>query len=355
MEELNLDELNRLLLQLQEELNQYQVNLSLTDLLNGLLQGNLQFSLTDFLRNVYLMFNQELLLSMALLGKIIVLAVAFSLLQQMGTAFGKHTIQQVCHLVMTGVAALMIMESAKSILLLGEHTVTLLSNFMLVLLPVELVLLVAMGNVTTAAILQPSLLMAVQAITALFRHVLVPLLFFEFTVKIVNRLSNQFQLTSLAKLLRKIILWSIGFVTTCFMAVLSIQGISGVAMDSVALRAAKYTAGAAVPVVGSTISSMMELIISGSLLVKNGLGILGLLVVLLLTVFPLVKIFVLYLLYMLGAAMLQPLQANDFAGMLEDTAGSFILVFAVVTITALMFFMMLLIVLTAANGSAALR
>lgn len=351
-QDLDLSQLNDLLATINGEIQQYLPQLSLQQLLQDFLHGEFSFHLQDLLQGILLFMQQELLVSFSLLGKLMILAVAFSLLKQLGNSFGNGTVQQISNLVMVLVAALLILESSKIILTLGEETITSLSRFMQVLLPLELILLVALGNVTTAGLLQPSLLFAVQAIVGLFRYGLLPLLSMELVLKIVNRFSDHFQLSNLAAFLRKCILTAVGFCSTCFLAVLSIQGISGAALDSVALRAAKYITGAAVPVVGGMVSGLLETIISGSLLIKNGLGILGLIVIFLLTLFPLVKIFIVYLVYHFAAAILQPLGDSKLIGLLEDAAGSFLLVFIVVTITALMFFFMVMILLTTANVAA---
>lgn len=346
---------NEMLQILQQELAGYQVDISLSSLWEALQQGDWQFNWAELGQQVQLLLQREIMLNLDLLGKFMVLAVAFALIKQLSAAFGKQGIQGICQFVMAGIAGLLMLKSAQSVLALGGQTVETLGNLMLVLLPLDLILLIGLGNSVTAAILQPSLLMAVQVITVLFRYLLVPLLFWEFTLKLVSHLGSEISLTKFAKLLRKIVLWTIGLATTCFMAVLSIQGISGTVTDSIALRAVKYAAGAGLPVVGGTVANLLEIMLNGSLMVKNGLGLFGLVLILLLTLFPLGKIFVLYLIYSLAAALLQPLQADELAAMLEDMAESIILVFAVVTIIALMFFMMLLILLTAANTGAALR
>ena len=59
---------------------------------------------------------------------------------------------------------------------------------------------------------------------------------------------------------------------------------------------------------------------------------------------------VLYFLYSFVAALLQPLGDSRMLSLLEQTAGSFMLVFAIVALTGVLFFFMILIVL-AAGGS----
>ena len=57
-----------------------------------------------------------------------------------------------------------------------------------------------------------------------------------------------------------------------FLAVLSIQGISGQALDRLSLRAVKYVTGAAVPVVGGMMSGLLDTLLSGGMMIRNALG-----------------------------------------------------------------------------------
>ena len=208
-----------------------------------------------------------------------------------------------------------------------------------------------LGNVKTAGLLQPSLLVMVQFTAFCFQKILMPLITMELLLKLVNSFSDTYRLTGLAAFLRKVILTAISFSIMLFLAILSIQGISGQALDRLSLQALKYVTGNAIPVVGGMLSGMLGTLLSGGLLIRNAIGFVGLLVVLLLTVLPALKILILYFLYSFAAALLQPLGDSRMITLLEQTAGSFMLAFAVVTLTGVLFFFMILIVLAASGTS----
>ena len=348
LEELDTDTLLQTIeQQLQQELPSFSVRNLFYQLINGgdlpafseLLQQMLQTLLADTAGHFHL------------LGQLILLAIVFALLRQLEGSFGRGNIQNLSGIMVQAAAVLLILESGQQVLEYASAAVYRMTSCMMALLPVQMLLMTLLGNIRTAGLLQPSLLFMVQAAAVFFRTVLLPLVTMEFLLKLINSFSDTYRMTGLAAFLRKVILTSISFFIMLFLAVLSLQGIGGKVMDHLALRTARYIAGSAVPVVGGMLSGLMDTFLSGGLAIKNAVGVVGLLAILLLTVLPAVKILVLYFLYSFAAALLQPLGDTRMISLMEQAAGSFMLAFAVVALTGILFFFMILIVL-AADGAA---
>ena len=348
LEELDTDTLLQTIeQQLQQELPSFSVRNLFYQLINGgdlpafseLLQQMLQTLLADTAGHFHL------------LGQLILLAIVFALLRQLEGSFGRGNIQNLSGIMVQAAAVLLILESGQQVLEYASAAVYRMTSCMMALLPVQMLLMTLLGNIRTAGLLQPSLLFMVQAAGVFFRTVLLPLVTMEFLLKLINSFSDTYRMTGLAAFLRKVILTSISFFIMLFLAVLSLQGIGGKVMDHLALRTARYIAGSAVPVVGGRLSGLMDTFLSGGLAIKNAVGVVGLLAILLLTVLPAVKILVLYFLYSFAAALLQPLGDTRMISLMEQAAGSFMLAFAVVALTGILFFFMILIVL-AAGGAA---
>lgn len=348
LEELDTDTLLQTIeQQLQQELPSFSVRNLFYQLINGgdlpafseLLQQMLQTLLADTAGHFHL------------LGQLILLAIVFALLRQLEGSFGRGNIQNLSGIMVQAAAVLLILESGQQVLEYASAAVYRMTSCMMALLPVQMLLMTLLGNIRTAGLLHPSLLFMVQAAAVFFRTVLLPLVTMEFLLKLINSFSDTYRMTGLAAFLRKVILTSISFFIMLFLAVLSLQGIGGKVMDHLALRTARYIAGSAVPVVGGMLSGLMDTFLSGGLAIKNAVGVVGLLAILLLTVLPAVKILVLYFLYSFAAALLQPLGDTRMISLMEQAAGSFMLAFAVVALTGILFFFMILIVL-AAGGAA---
>lgn len=343
-------ETDTLLRTIDEQLQNDFPSFSIQDFFAQVLQGEVSFSVTEIMQQLADFFWSSTTSQFHLLGQLILLAILFALLRQLGTSFSNGNVQKISGMVVQAVAVLLILQSGQQVLAYGTQAVNRMTAVMHVLLPVQLVLMAGLGNVKTAGLLQPSLAFVVQAAAFFFRTVLLPLITMEFLLKLVNSFSDTYRLTNLAAFLRKVILTSVAFFIMLFLALLSLQGISGQAIDHLALRTAKYITGTAVPVVGGMLSNLMDTFIGGGIVIRNAVGVVGLLAVLLTTILPALNILILYFLYLFAAALLQPLGDSHMITLLQEAAGSFMLVFAVVALTGVLFFFMILIVLAASGA-----
>jgi stage III sporulation protein AE len=222
-------------------------------------------------------------------------------------------------------------------------------------LPVLLTLLVAVGGFTAAAIYQPVVFVSIALIATIIKNIVLPLLLFSAVLVLVSNLSSKFKVSNLAGLIKNVAMGILGAMSTIFLGVLSIQGVAGAVGDSVTLRTAKFATDAFVPVVGGLFSDALEAIVSSSLLIKNAVGIAGVVVVLGIMIMPLVKILCIALIYKMAGAMIQPVDEGQVSGCLNDLGNSLLSVFAVVATVGLLFFFTLAIIVAVGNITVMLR
>jgi len=125
--------------------------------------------------------------------------------------------------------------------------------------------------------------------------------------------------------------------------------------DGVALRAAKFLAGSFIPVVGGMMADAVEVVVGGSLLVKNALGVLGLLVLFLMLAFPMAKILALVVIYRVATALLQPISDARLVDALGTLADTLTVLMASVATAAVMFFVGILVIVGVGNLAAVVR
>ena len=355
LEKLPLDEMEQLLTSIDEDISQYMPEMSLREMLRNILNGTLSFNAQDFMQGLFQIFRHEVALSLNVIGKLIFLAVLSAVVMNLQGAFEKSSIHKIADFVILSIVIILILSSVNEVLTVGRETLTRLTNFMQVLMPIQLILLVALGSVNSVAILQPSLFLMINVISSLFTYVIFPFIYFEVVLKLVNHLSDAFKVDKLASMFKGLILSIVSISSTVFLAILSIQGIGGAVVDGVSIRTAKYMTDAFVPVVGGMLSDIMETMVGGSLLIKNSFGILGLVALILITLVPAIKLFVIYLLYKFAAALVQPLGDSKVVAIISDMANSLLLVFVAVIFVAVMFFFTIVIITTTANFAVMLR
>ena len=94
---------------------------------------------------------------------------------------------------------------------------------------------------------------------------------------------------------------------------------------------------------------LLDAVMGGSLLLKNALGLTGVLLLGAILLFPICKVLALAIIYRLAAALIQPLGDTLLADTLEEMAGCLFLTFAAVAAVAIMFFAAITVIVGAAN------
>jgi stage III sporulation protein AE len=226
---------------------------------------------------------------------------------------------------------------------------------MKLLLPILLVLLTAMGGLTSASLLQPFLMVFLNIMGVITQGIIFPLIYLTAIISIANNISDYFKVSRIATFIKQLTKVGIGLVLTLFIGVITVEGVAGAVVDGVTLRTAKYMTGAFVPVAGGMFADALDAVMGGSLLLKNAIGLTGVLVLGAIVIFPVLKILAIAIIYRLAAAMLQPIGNNLIADTLEDMSGSLFLAFAAVASVAIMFFLTVVIIVGAANFTVMLR
>ncbi|WP_254639013.1 stage III sporulation protein AE [Cohnella sp. GbtcB17] len=313
------------------------------------------WSVKDVLLALARFFLHEVLYSGKLIVTIVLLAIFTMLLETMQSAFERQAVSQVAYAIAYMVLLIIAVNSFRTGAGYAADAIAGMVQFMLAMVPLLLTLLASTGGVTTVAVLHPVIVFMVHSIGTVIHLVVFPLLFFSAVLHLASTVSERFKVTQLANLLRTAAVGLLGAMLTLFLGVLSIQGATGAIADGVALRTAKFVTGNFVPVVGRMFSDAADTVLSASLLVKNAVGLAGVVVLIFLCAFPAVKILTLALIYRLSAAVLQPLGDTPIVQCLQVIGKTLVYVFAALASVGLMFFLAVTIVLTAGNASILMR
>ena len=324
------------------------------DYFSNLWQGEEELTVQDLLQGIAGYLHYQLQANISLLGKLLFLAVLSALLGNLEQAFGQK-IAKLARLVIFFLAVLMVMEQAQSLWQSAKAANDKMIGFMDAVLPVQLVLLAASGGISTSTVMQPILLFLVNTVGNVAERLILPGIYFCLLLAIINSMTDKYRLDKLQSLLKKLLLWGFGALSSIFLVVLSISGTVAAAGDGLGVRGLKYAAGTFIPVVGDLLVNTAEIVAAGSVLIKNVFGILALIIILLLAVLPALKVLVIGVLYKLAAALIQPLGEEMLCELLNETGQCFVLLFAAVAIVGLMFFLSLSILVMAANMTLMLR
>ncbi len=299
--------------------------------------------------------GREVLVSSRLLGQLLILAVLCALLRTLAGSLAGQGVQEVAFAVTLLALLLLGLEGFRAALQVGRNAIDGMVSFMLALLPLLSTMLAAVGAISTAALFHPLLVAVTNGVATVTGTFLFPLVFASTVLGMVGNVSEGFPLGRLAGFLRQVALLCLGFGFTLFSAVLAVRGAIAPVADGVALRTAKFLTGAFVPIVGGQLAGAMDVVVGGSMLIKNAVGALGLTGLVVLSAFPIVKMAAILLIFRLANLALSPIAESRLVDAVNGLAGGVALVMACVLTVALMFFVSVTVLVSAGNLAGVLR
>lgn len=212
--------------------------------------------------------------------------------------------------------------SSGSLLNLAARTVTDVSDYGKLLLPVMTAAMAAQGGFASSAALYTGTAFFSAILSTAISSVLIPLVYVYLALSIGNHALGEDLLKKLQDFAKWLITWFLKTILYVFTGYMGITGAITGGTDAATLKATKLTISGMVPVVGGILSDASESVLVGAGLMKNAAGVYGLLAILSICVGPFLKIGVQYLLLKVTAAICSVFDVKNSAKLVQDFSGT---------------------------------
>lgn len=226
--------------------------------------------------------------------------------------------KRVVSLVGTVLVGIILLRPTDGLIHLGAQTVTDMSDYGSLLIPVMTGALAAQGGVGTSGALYAGTMLFGTVLNKLIASLVIPLMYIYIAVGICNCAVSQPLLQELKKFLKWLVTWTLKIILYIFIGYIGITGVVSGTADAAAVKATKLTISGLVPVVGGIISDASETILISAGLVKNSIGIYGLLVYLSILIGPFLRIGIPYLLLKVTGAVCMVFGVKNPSEMLHE-------------------------------------
>lgn len=216
--------------------------------------------------------------------------------------------------------------SLDSLIGLGAETIGQLSVFSKTLLPTLAAATAASGAVTSATVQQVTTVFFVDLLLQLIHGLLMPLVYLYIGALAASAMLPENRLGAVAEALKKVVTWMLCTALLAFTIYLSVVRVISGAADGATVKVAKAAISGAVPVVGSIIAEASETVLAGAGLLKNTIGVFGMLAILAACAYPFLQLGVQYLLYKLTAFLAATVGAPALCKLIDGLGGAFGLV-----------------------------
>ncbi len=251
--------------------------------INGKPSGNLLLHMIGLTLGKQLRENLEVMVS------IIIIIIIYSILKNISQSLGNNQTEQIGHFIQIIILITVLLKVYTNIIQIVKQTIDNLSSFTYSILPVFISLSIASGNVAASTGIQGIILTSIELITGFINKTLIPILMIATVIGIISNISNEVQMTKLAKLMKNTIIWVLCIMLTIFTCILSMESNLGQGVDEVTSKTTKTVVSTFVPVVGKILGDTVDSVLSCSNILKNAVGTLGIIAVISITISPLIK------------------------------------------------------------------
>lgn len=315
----------------------------------SIISGENAVSYESFFASIFSLFLDMVLKYLPLLSLIIAIGVISNLLNGIKSKFNEKSTSNLVHLVCFLAVVILIIGLFNSISITTKKSLNTMVNQMNIMFPILLTLMTGMGAYTTVGVFQPVVAILTTYTADLFNYYILPLFMVSFVFAIISNLSDNIKLDKFQSFISSLFKWSVGIIFTIFFAIFTIQGISAGSFDSLSIRTTKYTIKSYVPIMGGYLSDGMDLILSSTLLIKNSLGLVGVLLIISIILSPILEIIVFSLLLKLISAILQPMGNSKISNFLSSSSKTITMLSTCLIAVGFMYLISIGLVMTATN------
>ena len=193
-------------------------------------------------------------------------------------------------LVGTAAITALLFQSSKSLVHLAADTIVEISEYGKLLVPVMTTALAVQGGVTSSAALYSGTMIFMTVLSKLISGLLLPLIYMYMGVSVASSILEETTISSLRNSMKGLSTWVLKTTLYIFTGYMAVTGVISGTTDASALKAAKLTISGLVPVVGGILSDASESVLVSAGMVKNAVGIYGMLAALAVWIGPFLKI-----------------------------------------------------------------
>ena len=323
---------------------------SLLENIRKLIKGEYEFDyngVTEYVKQLLLSKVEDYLPTVI---NIILIAIVYSVFNFIKGKYLSSEIDNILNVVCYFAILLVILSVSTNLFTNIKNTIYSLKELCEIMSPIILTLMIASGGGTSAALYKPALVFLSGGITEIVSVVLLPLVGIMIIVSCFSEVSGNIRINKFNQLFSSILKWSIGIIISLYGVFLSVKGISAAAYDGISVKAARYAVSNSVPLIGGFIKDSLDLVVAGSVIIKNAVGISVIICIFIIVLSPLIDVICFSLLLKLSAAITDTLGNTKLTNFISNVSRSVSYLSTCLLTVAFSFFLTVLLLIFSANA-----
>ena len=318
------------------------------EVLNDAIEGQVDNS--TLLKRIINLLGSEVITSLKAIGSILTVIVIHSVLKSISENLENEGVAKLIYYVQYILIVTIIMTNFTQIVKMVQDTCVNLVAFMNMLVPLLITLMLYTGSIATSGVLEPIILFMINFVSNIVQDIIIPFVLIFTSLVIISKISDNVQVDKLAKFLKSGIVWFLGIVLTIFVGVVSLEGTMSSSVDGITAKTTKAIVSSAIPVVGKILGDAVDTVLGCGIVLKNAVGIVGVIVVIGICIMPIIKLATLTISYKLVAVVSQPISDKKIVGLLEQMGDIFKILLAILSAMSFMLIIGTALVLKISNS-----
>lgn len=320
------------------------------ELLNDAITGKIDNAkLGKSLLNI---IGNETISSIRTIASIMIVIIIHSILKSISEGLeNAASISQISYYVQFILIVTLVMSNFADIITMTKESINDLVSFSNTLIPILITLILTTGNIVSANILQPVLLFLITFIGNFIQNIILPIILASTALSVVSKISERVQLDRLSKFFKSTSVWALGVILTLFVSLVSVEGNLSSSVDGITAKTAKAAVSSFIPVVGKILSDAVDTVIGCASILKNAVGIVGVIVIICICISPIIKLLLLMITYYIGSAICEPIADKKIVKLLEQMGDTFKVLLAILCSISVMLIIGTTLVMKISNSS----
>ncbi|MCC8067625.1 MAG: stage III sporulation protein AE [Clostridiales bacterium] len=322
---------------------------SFLDTVKNFLTGDFSLQPDELLNTISELFLGEIKQQRKLAVQILLTALASAVFSNFVRVFENHQISDISFYMMYLMLSTLLMNAFSSLTEMVSDTCIALNTFMKILMPSYVITVVLSAGTVTALGFYEVTVLAISLLQTVILKIVVPAIHFYMLVLLLNQLSAQDWLARTAQLMETAISWSVKTILGVVIGLQAVQSLISPAVDSLKNSTLNRVASV-IPGIGSVLNAAAETVAGSAIVLKNAVGVAGILAFGVICLSPFVRLTACIFLFRAICAVIEPVCEKRMVEGIESISRGSVLLLRVMSASLAVFVISLAMITASVKG-----
>lgn len=324
-------------------------SLSIKEMVAGLIRGEIPFEPDKLPGQIAELFLREIRTQKDAALQILIIVLASAVFSNFIRVFENSQIADISYYMIYLLVSTLLVRSFSSMNALVLETCENISDFMKLLLPPYLVTVVLSSGSISAVSFYEITVLAMNLIQGFLIHLVLPAINLYLVLLIVNQMAKEDYFSRLASLIETMVSWIIKTILGVVIGLQTVQSLISPAVDSLK-NSTLHRLAKTIPGIGSILDSAAETVAGSAVVIKNAVGVAGMIALVLLCALPFLRLAACIFIFRLLCALIQPVSEKRVVDGIESISRGTVLLLRVLTASMGVFLISLAMITASVKG-----